>query len=164
MAYVQQQQQQQQQQLRGSAAEGLALMDSHFSDLVYDADITLEEGSSEAGLAFRTAPPRKRKKPAAFNGYAVWLNALTGEVLLGHQEGKRKVRMEVLKSSKDLGVKSGTTYHVRVECKGQRVSVFVDDMSVGIIAVVDDRDASGQKGLWVRNGKALFDNVSIRHP
>lgn len=156
--------QQKQLQLRGSAAEALALMDSHFADLVYGADITLEDGGSEAGLTFRTATSRNRKRPAAFNGYAVWLNARTGEVLLGHQKGKRRVRMTVLKSSKDRHVKSGTTYHVRVEFKGTRVSVFVDDMAVPIMTVTNDKDTSGQNGLWVKSGSALFDNVSIRHP
>lgn len=156
--------QQKQQQLRGSAAEALALMDSHFADLVYDADITLEDGGSEAGVTFRTAPSRNRRRPAAFNGYAVWLNARTGEVLLGHQKGKRKVMMTVLKTSSNLRVKSGTRYHLRVEFKGTRVSVFVNDMAVPIITVTDGADTSGQNGLWVKSGSALFDNVSIRHP
>lgn len=155
---------QQQHQLRGSAAQALALMDSHFADLVYDADITLEGGSSEAGLTFRTAPSRNHKKPEAFNGYAVWLSSGTGEVLLGHQKGKRKVKLNVLKSTPDVHVEGGRTYHLRVEFKGTRVSVFVDDMAVPILTATDGTDTSGMNGVWVKSGSALFDNVSIRHP
>lgn len=153
---------QQQQRLRGSAAQALALMDSHFADLVYEADITLQDSGSEAGLTFRTAPSRNRKRPEAFNGYAVWLKASTGEVFLGHQKGKRKVRMSVLKSSSDLHVESGREYHLRVEFKGTKVSVFVDEMEV--LTTTNGADTSGQNGLWVKSGSALFDNVSISHP
>ena len=155
---------QQGQQLRGSSAQALALIDSHFADLVYDAEVTLEGGGSEAGITFRTAPSRDRRGPEAFNGYAVWLKASTGEVLLGHQKGKRRVRMTVLKSSSDLHVGSGRKHHLRVGFKGTRVSVFVDDMVVPVRTATDGADASGQNGLWVKSGSALFDNVSIRHP
>lgn len=157
-------QQQQQQQLRGSAAQALTLMDSHFADLVYDADVTLEDGGSEAGVTFRTAPSRNHKRPEAFNGYAVWLDAGTGEVFLGHQEGKHRVSMDVLKSSSDVHVEGGRQYHLRVEFKGTTVSVFVDDMAVPVMTVTNEADASGQNGLWVKSGRALFDNVSIRPP
>ncbi|KAI7775280.1 hypothetical protein LA080_007080 [Diaporthe eres] len=152
-----------QQQLRGSAAQALALMDSHFADLVYDAEITLEDGGSEAGVTFRTAPSRSRKRPEAFNGYAVWLKAGTGEVFLGHQKGKHRPRMAVLKSSSDVHVEVGRKYHLRVEFKGSTVTVFVDDMAVPAMTVTDGADTSGQNGLWVKSGSALFDNVSIRH-
>lgn len=153
-----------QQQLRGSAAQALALMDSHFADLVYDADITLEGDGSEAGITFRTRPSRRRNRPEAFNGYAVWLKADTGEVLLGHQKGKDKVMMTVLKSSSDVHVEGGREYHLRVAFKGTTISVFVDDMAVPIMTVTNGADASGQNGLWVKSGSALFDNVSISHP
>lgn len=152
------------QQLRGSAAQALALMDSNFADLVYDADVTLEGDGSEAGITFRTAPSRNRRRPEAFNGYAVWLKAGTGEVFLGHQKGKHRVRMTVLKSSSDLHVESGRKYHLRVEFEGTGVSVFVDDMVVAVLTTTDGADTSGQNGLWVKSGSALFDNVSIRHP
>lgn len=157
-------QRRQQQQLRGSAAQALALMDSHFADLVYDAEVTLEDGGSEAGVTFRTAPSRNRKRPEAFNGYAVWLQPSTGEVLLGHQKGKHKVRMTVLGSSSDLKVESGRNYHLRVEFKGTMVSVFVDDMVAPVMTVTNGADTSGQNGLWVKSGSAIFDNVSIRKP
>lgn len=153
--------------LRGTgdrAQSGLMLMDSHFADLVYDADITLEFEGAEAGLTFRTAPSRKKHKPDRFNGYAVWLKANTGEVVLGHQKGKSKMTLTELGKSSDRHVKGGTKYHVRVEFKGQQVSVFVDDMAAPVISVRDEKDSSGQNGLLVRAGSALFDNVSIRHP
>ncbi|KAG8164720.1 hypothetical protein KVR01_004995 [Diaporthe batatas] len=152
--------------LRGSADRdqpGLILMDSHFADLVYDVDITLEEEGAEAGLTFRTAPSRRKGKPARFNGYAVWLKAKTGEVVLIHQKGKRKMITTDLGKSSERHVKNGIKYHVRVEFKGQQVSVFVDDMKAPIISARDDKDTSGQNGLLVGTDRALFDNVSIRH-
>ncbi|KAG6363421.1 hypothetical protein INS49_008520 [Diaporthe citri] len=154
----------QQQLLRGSAAQALALIDSHFADLVYDADITLEDSGSEAGVTFRTAPSRNRKRPEAFNGYAVWLSAGAGEVFLGHQKGKRRVGMTVLNSSSDVHVEGGRKYHLRVEFKGTTASVYVNDMAAPVMTVTNGADTSGQNGLWVKNGSALFDNVSIRHP
>lgn len=154
----------QQQQLRGSGSQALALMDARFADLVYDADVTLEDGSSEAGITFRSAPLRFGGRPVPFSGYAVWLEAGTGEVFLGHQLGMDRVRMTELGSSSDVHVESGRKYHLRVEFKGTTVSVFVDDMEVPVIKATNDADASGQNGLWVKNGSALFDNVSIRHP
>lgn len=151
-------------ELRGSGPEALTLMDTHFKDLVYDADITLESDDSEAGLTFRTSRPRNKERPAAFNGYAVWLKASTGEVFLGYQTGKDKVKMTTLRSSSDRHIKSGKECHVRVEFKGTAVSVFVDNMKKPLMHVVDGSHGSGQNGLWVKRGPALFENVSIRHP
>lgn len=149
--------------LRGAGPSAVMLMDSHFKDLVYDAYITLEVEGAEAGLTFRTAPSRKKDKPDRYNGYAVWLKEKTGEVVLVHQKGKNKMTVTELGKSSDRHIKGGTKYHVRVDFKGQQVSVFVDDMAAPIISVKDDKDTSGQNGLLVRTGSALFDNVSIRH-
>ncbi|KAL1870509.1 hypothetical protein Daus18300_005197 [Diaporthe australafricana] len=150
--------------LRGSGLDALTLMDTHFKDLIYGAEITLEGDDSEAGLTFRTSRSKDKEQPAAFNGYAVWLKASTGEVILGHQTGHDKVQMAILKSSSGRHIKSGKKYCVRVVFKGTAVSVYVDDMVIPLMDVVDTSHGVGQNGLWVRRGRALFDNVWIRHP
>ncbi|MEU9058678.1 family 43 glycosylhydrolase [Streptomyces sp. NPDC048430] len=149
-----------------SSSGGVALQDTDFSDLIYEADVTLRHGRSESGLAFRATPPEAGTE--GFHGYYADLTAKG--LVLGRATGDERTPLATAR----LAGAVGGTHRVKIEAIGSSIKVYVDDMAEPRISTTDSTFASGSNGVHAGRlspkagtaapGKPLarFDNVSIR--
>ncbi|MDQ0792814.1 family 43 glycosylhydrolase [Streptomyces sp. B1I3] len=150
-----------------SVSGGLALQDTDFSDLVYEADVTLRHGRSASGLVFRVTQPEAGAE-GGFRGYYAELGA--NRLTLGKATGDERTPLATTRSAGAVG----KTHHVRIEAIGASLTVYVDDMAKPKISTVDASFGSGANGLRATRltpdtgatapstPLARFDNVSIR--
>jgi GH43 family beta-xylosidase len=136
-----------------SSAGGKALLDTNFSNFVYDADVKLTSGRGDGGLVFRVT--QATVGTDSYRGYYAGIST-SGSVLLGKADNN----WTPLKSVPTT-VSPGTRYHLRVEAVGSSIKVYVNDMSVPKISVTEASYTSGSNGVRVFNTAASFDNVSI---
>ncbi|KAH8891380.1 putative glycosyl hydrolase [Thozetella sp. PMI_491] len=141
-------------QLRtGSSLGGKALLDTNFTDLVYDADVTINSGSGDAGVVFRTTNPSTGTD--SYNGYYAGIKT-DGKVVLGAANGGwRQLAIA------DMAITTGTQYHLRVQAVGSQIQVFVNDLSTPKISITDSTYSSGSDGVRVYAVDASFDNISV---
>jgi GH43 family beta-xylosidase len=137
-----------------ASAGGKALLDTNFSDATYDADVTIESGSGDAGVVFRATQPAVGTD--SYRGYYAGLTT-TGKVVLG----KASNNWTQLAAA-PLTVRPGTSYHVRVETAGATIKVSVDGTLR--LTVTDSTWTSGANGVRVFNTAAAFDNVAVTRP
>lgn len=135
---------------------GKALLNTNFTDLVYDADITIGSGDGDAGLLFRTATPSNGLN--AFEGYYAGISS-GGSVTLGKANG---TWTQI--GAAQFDISANVQYHVRVTAIGREISVFVEDMETPKIAISDETYTEGQDGVRVYSVGALFDNISVARP
>ncbi|MEV4313221.1 glycoside hydrolase family 43 protein [Actinocrispum sp. NPDC049592] len=138
-----------------SSFGGKALLDTNFSNLSYDADITPRSAVGDCGVVFRVTQPTTGTD--SYRGYYAGISA-TGRVLLGKANNNWTQLASV-----GMTIKSGTTYHLRVEAVGSSIKVYVDDMSTAKISVTDTSYTTGADGVRVFNTAAGFDNIAIAH-
>lgn len=144
-------------QLKAETSDGgKSLLNTNFTDLVYDADITITDGDGDAGLLFRTTSPSSGAN--SFEGYYAGIST-TGTVTLGKANGSWT---EI--GAAKLDISANAQYHVRVTAVGSEIKVFVGDMNEAKIAVTDETYIEGQDGVRVFAAAALFDNISVAKP
>lgn len=146
-------------QLRAESSDGgggKALLNTNFTDLVFDADVTIASGDGDAGLLFRTVAPSNGLN--AFVGYYAGIST-AGKVTLGKANG---TWTEI--GAAEVDVAANTKFHVRVAAIGSEIQVFVADMNEPKITVTDGMYSEGQDGLRVSLTEALFDNISVARP
>ncbi|KAH8763078.1 putative glycosyl hydrolase [Diaporthe sp. PMI_573] len=144
-------------QLKAETSDGgKALLNTNFTDLVYDADITLVSGGGDAGLLFRATSPGSGVN--VFEGYYAGIST-TGTVTLGKANGSWT---EI--GSAKVQIAANAQHHVRVTAVGSEIKVFVADMNEPKIAVTDGTYIEGQDGVRVFAAEALFDNISVAKP
>lgn len=135
---------------------GKALLNTNFTDLVYDADITIVSGDGDAGLLFRTTSPSNGLN--AFEGYYAGIST-GGSVTLGKANG---TWTQI--GAAQFDISANVQYHVRVKAIGREIGVFVEDMESPKIAISDETYTEGQDGVRVFSVGALFDNISVVSP
>ncbi|RYX86485.1 DUF1080 domain-containing protein [bacterium] len=131
---------------------------TRFRDFVYDADVSLGDVGN-AGLLFRISKPSIGDD--AYSGYYVGLSADKGEVELGKADGK----WTPLKSA-PMALAANRPQRVRVEARGARLQVFVENMTQPLIEVTDDSFADGAVGVRQYGAKgdrsqAAFTNIAV---
>jgi hypothetical protein len=124
------------------ASDARAMLDTNFADLVYDADVTITGGEGSAGLIFR-------------GGYYARLET-GGEVVLS--------KSDTPLASAPLAVVHGRAYHVRVTANGPTIAVYVDDLTVPKLSVIDSGYATGPTGVRASGTAAGFGKISVAHP
>ncbi|MGW0788593.1 family 43 glycosylhydrolase [Streptomyces sp. NPDC002911] len=149
-----------------SAAGGLSLQDTNFSDLIYEADVTLRHGRSEAGLAFRVTQPGTGTE--GFHGY--YADLTPNGLVLGKATGDKRTPLATARLTGAVG----KTHRVKIEAIGSSLKVYVDDMAEPKISTTDAGFTSGANGVHAarlssKAGAAApsrplarFDNVAIR--
>lgn len=144
-------------QLKAETSDGgKALLNTNFTDLVYDADITIVGGDGDAGLLFRATSPSSGVN--AFEGYYAGIST-TGTVTLGKSNGSWT---EIGSTKADIA--ANAQYHVRVTAVGSEIRVFVADMNEAKITVTDETYIEGKDGVRVFAAEASFDNISVARP
>ncbi|KAI2462876.1 carbohydrate-binding module family 66 protein [Annulohypoxylon bovei var. microspora] len=136
------------------STEAKATLDTDFTDLVFDATVTITEGTGDAGLIFRATDLSAGTN--GFRGYYVGISK-AGTIVLGKATAGI---WTPLKEAETL-VSYGTEYPVRVTAVGKDINVFVDDLSEPRITATDGSFASGSTGVRVYNAGAKFGFVSV---
>ncbi len=147
----------------GSGGAGLAgvkavATGTAFTNFIYDATVAVG-GQGNAGLAFRVTDPAIGAD--AYKGYYVGISAERGEVELGKSNN----------GWTPLGSVPNTfapdkPYRLRVEARGSRLRVFVDNMSLPVLDVTDLSFTAGAIGVRHYNEQpdrtsASFSKISV---
>jgi len=136
--------------------KAVALM-SKFSDLEYEADVTVGEGG-EAGLIFRVTKPSQGAD--AYNGYYVGLQPEKRVVVLGKADGSWHELATAL-----AAIEFGKSYRLRVVAKGPKIDVYLNDKQV--LSEEDLSFAEGSVGVrdYFPNGdqrNATFSGIKAK--
>ncbi|EOO03276.1 putative glycosyl hydrolase protein [Phaeoacremonium minimum UCRPA7] len=137
----------------GSSTGGKALLDTNFTEVVVDTDITITSGTGDAGIVFRATSPSTGVD--SYDGYYAGIST-TGNVVLGKANGGWTSL-----GSASVPVVSGTQVHLRISAVDSTINVYVGDMGTPKITVTDNTYVSGMDGVRVYQTSATFDNVSV---
>lgn len=140
-----------------SGREAKSLMNTNYSALTYDADVSVG-ATGDAGLIFRVSNPSDGID--AYRGYYVGLDAERDRVVLGKSNGG---------SWQELGVSSQAIdpdrmYHLRVVAIGPRMEVYFANSKSPVLVADDSSYPSGMTGVRAHMTFARFDNVAIDNP
>lgn len=141
----------------------LALLDTNFTDFVYEADVSISEendGGQGAWMVFRAANAGLEDE-TLINGYFASISAAGRKVRVGKLS--RGTCLELLGEA-DADVQIRKKYRVRIEAAGSDIRVSVDD--VLLVTASDPADSqpgytSGATGARVHQARAAFDNVAV---
>ena len=147
----------------GSGGAGLAgvkavATGTLFADFTCDATVAVG-GDGNAGLAFRVTNPAIG--PDAYQGYYVGISAGRGEVELG-KANNGWTSLGVVRRT----FTADTPYRLRVEARGPRLRVFVDDAISPVLEVTDDTFVTGAIGVRHYNTqpertRAAFSRITV---
>jgi hypothetical protein len=127
---------------------------SNFSDLVYEADITLNSASN-AGIVFRTT--NQYFGADAYDGYYAGLDASTGNVLLGKAVNQKWTQIAVSQQS----VKINTLYKLKVKAQGTQIMVYLNGQAQPVISITDAQYSHGAIGLRAYNCLSTIDDLMV---
>ncbi|KAH8601400.1 putative glycosyl hydrolase [Bisporella sp. PMI_857] len=140
-----------------SSAGGKAVLDTNFTDLIFDATVTITQATwttGDAGLVFRAT--NLGSGMDAYSGYYAGISP-SGRIVLGKADsGSWAVLKEVA-----FTVALNKQYSVRVSAIASEIRVFVDDLNSAKIIVSDSTFTSGADGVRVFQTSASFGNVSV---
>ncbi|WP_276090120.1 beta-L-arabinofuranosidase domain-containing protein [Pedobacter sp. JY14-1] len=127
----------------------------HFGDLSYEATVKLSSGGN-AGLIFRVSG--QNLGADAYNGYYVGIDVESGKIQLGKASARKWTLLK--EYSRDL--RKERIYHIRIEARGERISVYFEHMNKPIISVTDNEFSSGTIGLRSYDCLATIDNLNVK--
>ncbi|OYX86138.1 MAG: hypothetical protein B7Y83_02475 [Flavobacteriales bacterium 32-34-25] len=126
-----------------------------FSDLIFDATVTILDDNAQAGILFRIN--NASDGADIYQGYYVGLNT-NGQIVLGKSDNS----WTQIKSA-DAVIKKTTPYHLKVVAKGSAIKIYVDDMNIPKLETTDTTFQSGSIGLRGFGGETIiFENVSVK--
>ncbi|TRX97639.1 hypothetical protein FHL15_001394 [Xylaria flabelliformis] len=140
-----------------SAGAGVAMLDTNFGDLVYDATISVSGSDADAGLLFRAG--NVSGDLSQLTGYHAKISA-SGSVILE----KFVTGASSILSQSDAIITLATEHHIRVTAVGSQISVFVDDMQTPRIAATDTSFSTGADGVRSSAAGARFGYISVAKP
>jgi GH43 family beta-xylosidase len=141
-----------------SSGTAVAMLDTNFGDLVYDAIISVPDPSAEAGLLFRAA--KVSDDLAQLNGYYAKISAL-GTVTL---EKVVNGTSSILSQDNAISIAAGTDYHIRATAVGSEISVFLQDMQTSKLTATDATFSTGADGVRSSVAGARFGAISVAKP
>ncbi|KAI1431567.1 carbohydrate-binding module family 66 protein [Xylaria sp. CBS 124048] len=142
-----------------SSGPGVALLDTNFGDLVYDAVVSVPDFETHAGLVFRANYTSNNL--THLSGYYARISVLNGTTLEKIDNGVSSVLSQ---SSITTLIGTDEEYHIRVRAVGSEISVFVSDMATPKIAITDKSFSTGKDGVRASAAKAWFGFVSVAKP
>jgi alpha-L-arabinofuranosidase len=138
--------------VKADAGAKLLRTEPTFADGAVECDVQITGGHGDnAGLLVRVQQPHVGAN--AFLGYEISLSAKNGSVLLGRHRNDWKLLKEV-----PAAIKSGRWHHLRVECSGKDLAIFLDGDKTPLLKYTDAAAPilSGQVGLRTWNADASF--------
>lgn len=136
-----------------SAGAKATAENTSFSDLAYEADVTLATGGN-AGVIFRASNPAVGAD--AYTGYYVGISLGTQQVIFG-KANNNWTQIAVAA----VTITANTQYHIKVIAQGTGIKVYVTDMNAPKISAVDSSYVSGTIGVRTYNSSAKFDNIVV---
>ncbi|TGJ88496.1 hypothetical protein E0Z10_g354 [Xylaria hypoxylon] len=136
---------------------GMAMLDTNFSDLVFDAIVATINGNGHPGLLFRVT--ELSAETHKYKGYKAAISP-TGVITLG----KADLGTFTDLAQTRMNMVIGEEYHVRVVAIGNEITVFVADMDTAKITFIDESFTTGANGVRVFNAAAKFGSVSVAKP
>lgn len=128
---------------------------TEFSDLTFDAAVTILDDNAQAGVLFRIN--NASDGADIYQGYYVGLHT-SGQIILGKSDNT----WTEIKTANAI-IKKGTPYHLKVVAKGSAIKVYVDDMNTPKLEATDNSFQSGSIGLRGFGGETIiFENVSVK--
>ncbi|KAK8859999.1 glycosyl hydrolase [Apiospora arundinis] len=146
--------------------DGLAMLDTNFTDLVMSATVAVANGTrerSDVGLVFRAANlgGANGTGPATFDGYYAGISA-AGYVVLSKSSADGT--MTTLGQAAAFRLQAAADYVMRVSAVGSDINVYLGDSDNALISATDSSYASGANGVAVHGAAGVFGNVSVDKP
>jgi hypothetical protein len=138
-----------------SSGDSVAVLDTNFGDLVYDATVTFGNLDSNAGILFRAA----NVLGSQLNGYYAEISG-SGKITLEKSVNGTK---SILARSATR-VKKGEDYHVRITAIGSELSVFFGDMKRPKVRATDSSFSTGTNGVFATGERVGFGSISVARP
>ncbi|KAI0974300.1 glycosyl hydrolase [Xylaria arbuscula] len=140
-----------------SSGAAVAMLDTNFGDLIYDATISISGSSIDAGLLFRAA--NILDDLAQLNGYYTKISTSGSVTIEKVVNGASSVL-----SKGDVAIETDKEYHVRVTAATSDISVFVEDMQTPKVTAADDSFSTGANGVRPSAAGARFGFISVAKP
>lgn len=140
--------------LKGIAADGVKakqIYNNSTSDFVLEGNVSFDQNSAEAALAFRT-------NEQGTTGYQVALikEGSTVKAQLKKADGT------VLKTSeRTYKTQEGTKHHLEIIANGNQIELYVDGYAEAAVKVTDASYSTGFAGFTVASGSAYFQDVYL---
>ncbi|KAI1128431.1 glycosyl hydrolase [Nemania abortiva] len=141
-----------------SSGAAVAMLDTNFGDLVYDATVSVPDSGANAGLLFRAA--NVSGDLTQLNGYYAKISPASGTVTLE----KLVNGTSALLSQEHAAIKARTTHHIRVTAVASKISVFVDDLQTPKVTTTDSTFSTGADGVRASTAGTWFGSVSVAKP
>ncbi|KAJ8125715.1 hypothetical protein O1611_g7922 [Lasiodiplodia mahajangana] len=141
-----------------SSGAAVAMLDTNFGDLVYDATISVPDSDADAGILFRAA--NVSDTLAQLSGYYAKISPASGRVSLE----KIVNGTSSLLSQEHAAITARTNHRIRVTAVGSQISVFVDDLQVPKMTMVDSSFSTGADGVRASAAGTWFSSVSVARP
>ncbi|WP_342447496.1 family 16 glycoside hydrolase [Paenibacillus ihuae] len=128
----------------------LALSQTTADDFIYEADVMIKEGEPEATLLFRSSRDGQQ-------AYMLQILPQAGMIRLrdaGGGEGR-------LNEERQIPLVQGEIYHLKVKADGPSLKVYWGNQYKPVMDIEDEAYRSGQLGLHVWDGAALFQNITV---
>jgi hypothetical protein len=144
-----------------TTTKAMALLDTNFTDLVFDATIDFSPdpaSSGSAGLVFRA----NATATSGVNGYYV---GLSPSGILSLETFQFQTQTTIANATiSDAHMNSDADLIVRVKAIGDNLEIYVDDLEDSLISVKDATFSTGANGVMVVESAAKFGFVSVLKP
>ncbi|CAH1212628.1 hypothetical protein PAECIP111892_03788 [Paenibacillus auburnensis] len=128
----------------------LALSQTTADDFIYEADVMIKEGEPDATLLFRSSKDGQQ-------AYMLQIIPQAGIIRLRDADGGEGR----LKEERQVPLVQGEIYHLKVKAEGSSLRVYWGNQYKPVIDMEDSAYHSGQLGLQVWDGAALFQNITV---
>lgn len=126
---------------------------TQFADFTYDADVKVNE-NGDGGLMFRAS--KLSLGADEYFGYYAGISAAGKSVILGKGNGSWTQLRSVA-----MNIQPNQWYKMRITTKGNQIKIFVDDMNIAKISLIDNSFTTGHVGVRSYNAIARWDNLSV---
>lgn len=130
-----------------------SMLDTNFSNMIYEADVTAGS-TGNAGLIFRVTNPGTGTD--AYTGYYAAIDVPNQRVMLGKANNNWTSITTV-----PMSLTANTKYHLKIEAQDSSIMVYVGDMTTPKIKVTDSSYVGGAVGVRTYNSAAKFDNITV---
>ncbi|KAI1147516.1 glycosyl hydrolase [Nemania diffusa] len=144
-------------QLTTTFGAAVAMLDTNFGDLVYDATVSVPHSDADAGLLFRAA--NVTDDLAQLSGYYAKISVSGGVTLEKIVNGTSSIL-----SQEHAVIRATTRHHLRITAVGSAISVFVDNLHEPKITINDSSFSIGADGVRASTARTRFGSISVAKP